>query len=149
MHSCCQMSTNLADVDRLSPFSDRGSFSHRLSGQSLQESPVASSFANDSSISGHVSEPGRSTPDLSSPPPGGVARSGLDGLDDSAVDWHLLSPALHAQRQANIAGRKHGGSFSRKIVEEIVEKMEKKSAVEQAKGDPIRLHICVCMCALQ
>ena len=77
-----------------------------------------------------MAEPGRSTPDLSSPPPGGVARSGLDGLDDSAVDWHLLSPALHAQRQANIAGRKHGGSFSRKIVEEIVEKREKRASVE-------------------
>jgi hypothetical protein len=77
---------------------------------------------------------------MSSPTPGGGFGSALGGLEDSGVDWHLLSPALHAQRAANIAGRKHGGAFSRKVVEEMVEKMEKKTAVEQAKGGPVCLY---------
>ena len=43
----------------------------------------------------------------------------------SSVDhWQLLSPALHNQRHSNIAGKKHGGAFSRKVVEEMVERME-------------------------
>ena len=48
-----------------------------------------------------------------------------DEDDIDHVPRNLLSPDLHSQRQAHLAGKTHGGSFSRNVVEEMVEKMEK------------------------
>ena len=47
-----------------------------------------------------------------------------DEDDIDHVPRNLLSPDLHSQRQAHLAGKTHGGSFSRNVVEEMVEKME-------------------------
>ena len=63
-----------------------------------------------------------------------MERSISDGInvpivhDEDIIDHvprNLLSPDLHSQRQAHLAGKTHGGSFSRNVVEEMVEKMEK------------------------